>query len=116
MQSDSAAITHSEFVRAMTRILKSKGCTVWIGDSSGGAIAGIAPTAQAMVVSGYEMVAKEEGAIKNVFGCVPGLRKAMYHKIAPEKDDFGEILADIHQAAKFHLHTTLYFILYPIVM
>lgn len=44
------------------------------------------------------------GAIKNVFSCIPGLRKAMYHKIAPEKEDFGEILADIHHGAKFHLH------------
>ena len=28
--SDSAAITHCEFVRSITRILKKKGCTVWI--------------------------------------------------------------------------------------
>lgn len=154
--SDSAAITHCEFVRAITRILKDKGCIVWIGDSSGGAIAGIAPTAQGFKVSGLEQIAKEEGAIiknfdkegvceieptgkfkekmylakplfdadvvinlpklkthsatiytgavKNVFGCIPGLRKAMYHKIAPDKEDFGEILTDIHKAAKFDLH------------
>lgn len=154
--SESAAITHSEFVRALTRILKDKGCIVWVGDSSGGAIAGIAPTANSFIVAGHEKVAKEEGAIiknfdregvvevqprgkfkesmylakpifdadvvinlpklkthsatiytgaiKNVFGCIPGLRKAMYHKIAPDKEDFGEILADIHQAAKFDLH------------
>jgi len=154
--SDSAAVTHSEFVRALTRILIARGCTVWIGDSSGGAIAGIAPTAQSFKVAGYDKVAKEEGAIiknfdregvvevepkgkfkekmylakplfdadvvinlpklkthsatiytgavKNVFGCIPGLRKAMYHKIAPDKDDFGEILVDIHEGAKFDLH------------
>ncbi|HAS92042.1 MAG TPA: hypothetical protein DCS12_07370, partial [Clostridiales bacterium] len=154
--SDSAAITHSEFVRALTKILIKRGCTVWIGDSSGGAIAGISPTAQSLKVSGYEKVAKEEGAIiknfdregvievepkgkykekmylakplfdadvvinlpklkthsaniytgavKNVFGCVPGLRKAMYHKIAPAKDDFGEIIVDIHEDVKFDLH------------
>ncbi len=154
--SNSAAVTHSEFIRALIRIIKARGCTVWIGDSSGGAIAGIAPTSQSLVVSGYEKVAKEEGAliknfdkegvvevepkgkfkekmylakplfdadvvinlpklkthsatiytgaVKNVFGCIPGLRKAMYHKIAPEKEDFGEILTDIHQGAKFHLH------------
>ena len=154
--SDSASVTHSEFVRALTRILIARGCIVWIGDSSGGAIAGIAPTAQSFKVAGYEKVAKEEGAIiknfdkegvvevephgkfkekmylakplfdadvvinlpklkthsatiytgavKNVFGCIPGLRKAMYHKIAPDKEDFGEILADIHEAAKFDLH------------
>lgn len=154
--SESAGVTHSEFVRALTRILKMKDCTVWIGDSSGGAIAGIAPTAQSFKVAGYEKVAQEEGAIiknfdkegvvevepkgkykekmyiakpvfdadvvinlpklkthsatiytgavKNVFGCLPGLRKAMYHKIAPDKEDFGEILVDIHMAAKFDLH------------
>ena len=64
--SESGAITHSEFVRAMIRILKQLGCIVWVGDSSGGAIAGIAPTAQSFKVAGYEKVAKEEGAeIKN---------------------------------------------------
>lgn len=64
--SDSAAVTHSEFVRAVVRILKAKQCEVWIGDSSGGAIAGIAPTAQSFKVAGYERVAQEEGAlIKN---------------------------------------------------
>lgn len=44
--SETAAVTHSEFVRAVVRILKGLNCEVWIGDSSGGAIAGIAPTAQ----------------------------------------------------------------------
>jgi len=140
----------------LTRVLITRGCTVWIGDSSGGAIAGIAPTAQGFKVAGYDKVAIEEGAIiknfdregvievephgkfkekmylakplfdadvvinvpklkthsatiytgavKNVFGCIPGLRKAMYHKIAPDKEDFGEILADIHKGAKFDLH------------
>ena len=154
--SDSAAVTHSEFIRSLTRILKNMGCIVWIGDSSGGAIAGITPTAQSLKVAGYEKVAEEEGAIiknfdregvfevvpkgkfkdkmylakplidadvvinvpklkthsstiytgavKNVFGSIPGLRKAMYHKIAPDKEDFGEILTDIHEGAKFHLH------------
>ena len=154
--SDSAAVTHSEFIRSLTRILINMGCKVWIGDSSGGAIAGIAPTAESFNVAGYDKVAKEEGAViknfdkegvfevepkgkfkdkmylakplidadvvinvpklkthsstiytgavKNVFGCIPGLRKAMYHKIAPDKGDFGEILTDIHEGAKFDLH------------
>ncbi len=154
--SDTAAVTHSEFVRAITKILKGRGCIVWIGDSSGGAIAGIAPTAQSLKVSGYEKVAEEEGAliknfdkegvvevepkgkfkekmflakplfdadvvinlpklkthsanvytgaVKNLFGCIPGLRKATYHKVAPDKEDFGDIIADIHQATKFTLH------------
>jgi len=155
-KSESAAITHSEFVRALIRILKQRGCEVWIGDSSGGAIAGIAPTAKSLKVAGYEKVAEEEGAviknfdsegvvevipksknkekmylakpifdadvvinlpklkthsasiytgaIKNVFGCIPGLRKAKYHKAAPNPEDFGEILADIHQSTRINLH------------
>ena len=154
--SESAAITHSEFVRALTRILKDKGCQVWIGDSAGGAIAGIAPTGKSMKISGLEAVAAEEGAIiknfdsegvvtinpesgivkemhlakpmfdadvvinlpklkthsaaiftgavKNVFGCIPGLKKADFHKLAPDPKDFGEITADIHKACKIKLH------------
>lgn len=154
--SETAAVTHSEFVRAVVRVLKKFNCTVWIGDSSGGAIAGIAPTAQSMKVAGYEKVAEEEGAViknfdsegvvavkpkskpeeqmylakpifdadvvinlpklkthssgiftgavKNVFGCIPGLRKAKYHRMSPIPEDFGHTIADIHQAAKFSLH------------
>lgn len=154
--SESAAITHSEFVRALTRILKGKGCQVWIGDSSGGAIAGIAPTGGSLKISGLEAVAAEEGAViknfdsegvvainpesgivkdmyiakpmfeadvvinlpklkthsaaiytgavKNVFGCIPGLKKAEFHKLAPEPKHFGEVIADIHKACKIQLH------------
>jgi len=156
LPSDSAAVTHSEFVRALVRILKDRNCNVWIGDSSGGAIAGVAPTAQAFKVSGYVKVAEEEGAeiknfdregvvavrpesqceetmyiakpmldadvvinlpklkthsaqifsgaVKNVFGCIPGLRKARYHKMAPDSSSFGEIICDIHRATKIQLH------------
>ncbi|PKM97445.1 MAG: hypothetical protein CVU77_06005 [Elusimicrobia bacterium HGW-Elusimicrobia-1] len=35
------------------------------------------------------------GAIKNLYGCVPGLRKAHYHFMAVHPDDFAELLADI---------------------
>lgn len=153
---ETAAVTHPEFVRALTRILKEQGCTVWIGDSSGGSIAGIAPTAQSLVVSGLARVAKEEGAViknfdkegvvevtpasgrvsrmylarpmfdadfvinlpklkthsagiytgavKNLFGCIPGLRKAEYHRLAPDPKDLGQTIADIHQAVKVGLH------------
>jgi uncharacterized protein (DUF362 family)/NAD-dependent dihydropyrimidine dehydrogenase PreA subunit len=44
------------------------------------------------------------GAVKNVFGCIPGLRKAQYHKMAPNPEDFGQVIVDIHRGAKFHLH------------
>ena len=153
---ESASLTHFEFVRAIVRILRALECEVWIGDSSGGAIAGIAPTAQAFQVSGLAQMAKEEGAliknfdkegavevprvskqdetmflakplfdadviinlpkfkthsmgiytgaVKNVFGCLPGLRKAKYHRDSPAPEDFGAILADIHQALSIPLH------------
>lgn len=154
--SDSGAVTHCEFLRAMIRILKNLGCTVWVGDSSGGAIAGVAPTAKGFRTAGYEAVAAEEGAVirnfdregvvsavpesgcedsmylakplfdaevvinlpklkthsaqifsgavKNVFGCIPGLQKAHYHKIAPVPADFGQIICDIHKAVPIRLH------------
>lgn len=154
--SETAAVTHSEFVRAVVRILKEKQCEVWIGDSSGGAIAGIAPTAQSFKVAGYERVAQGEGAliknfdregvvsvvpesgceeamhiakpmfdadvvinlpklkthsaqifsgaVKNVFGCIPGLKKAKYHKMAPDCSDFGQIICDIHKGTNIRLH------------
>jgi len=154
--SESAAITHRELVRALIRILKQKGCIVWVGDSAGGAIAGIAPTTQSLEVSGLKKVAEEEvaeiknfdkegtvdigeghhvidrlylakpmfdadfiinlpklkthsgciytGAVKNVFGCIQGLRKAEYHKAAPNPKDFGDILVDIHEATRIGLH------------
>ena len=153
---ESAAVTHCEFVRALGRILKARGCEVWIGDSAGGAIAGIAPTARAMDVAGYSAVAAQEGftvknferegsrqvspadapqrvyrlaapvfqadlvinlpklkthsastftgATKNLFGCVPGLKKAEYHRIAPNTRDFGAIIADINSCVKPALH------------
>ncbi|MDD4767554.1 MAG: DUF362 domain-containing protein [Desulfotomaculaceae bacterium] len=153
---DSAAVTHCEFVRALTQILQDKGCIVWIGDSSGGAIAGIAPTASGFKVSGLEQVAEDEGAViknfdregvvevktdngktehmylakpmfeadfvinlpklkthsagiytgavKNLFGCIPGLRKADYHRQAPDSKDLGMIIADIHKSVSVGLH------------
>ncbi|WP_291635229.1 DUF362 domain-containing protein [Clostridium sp.] len=154
--SETAAITHSEFVRAITKILNKMECTVWIGDSSGGAIAGIAPTAQSFEVSGLNKVAMDEsaeiknfdregvrecsitsdygdklylakpvfdadlvinlpkfkthtagiytGAVKNVFGFIPGLKKAQYHKLLPDPKNFGIMLADIHENSKIALH------------
>jgi len=151
---ETAAITHPEFVRALVRILHGLGAEVWIGDSSGGAIAGIAPTARSMKVSGLEQVAQDKGAaiknfdkegvvevttasgakmhlakpmfeadfvinlpkfkthsagiytgaVKNLFGCIPGLKKADYHRMAPDPRYFGEIISDIHKGVKVGLH------------
>lgn len=149
VSSETAAVTHCEFVRAVTRIVKQHGCSVWIGDSAGGAIAGRAQTPKALTVSGMAAVAEEEGAIiknfdkegvvevkstsgsmylakpvfdadlvinlpklkthmaatytgavKNLFGCVPGQKKAEYHKTAPSTEDFGQIICDINKAVK----------------
>jgi uncharacterized protein (DUF362 family)/NAD-dependent dihydropyrimidine dehydrogenase PreA subunit len=44
------------------------------------------------------------GATKNLFGCVPGLRKAEYHRIAPNTRDFGAVIADINSCVKPALH------------
>ncbi|MGE5553388.1 MAG: DUF362 domain-containing protein [Betaproteobacteria bacterium] len=154
---EQAACTHPEVLRALIRSLKAQGCEVAVGDSAGGAIAGIAPTAQALQVSGWAQVCAEEGAtlvnfdregalavpsrtgrmakefhlarpvveadvvinvpklkthsnggytgaVKNTFGCIPGLRKAEYHRIAPELADFAELIADIHLAARVTLN------------
>ena len=144
---ESAAVTHLEFVRAVIRLLKPLGCTVWVGDSTGGAIGGRAQTGRAFEVSGMARMAKEEGAIvknfdregvvevtaadgapmylakpafdadlvinlpklkshvmtvytgavKNLFGCVPGLAKAGYHQKGQSARAFGETLCEINR-------------------
>ena len=40
------------------------------------------------------------GAVKNLFGFIPGGRKQMYHLIAPSKKRFAELLVDIYQIIK----------------
>jgi uncharacterized protein (DUF362 family)/NAD-dependent dihydropyrimidine dehydrogenase PreA subunit len=40
------------------------------------------------------------GAIKNFFGCVPGIRKVKYHAQAIHPDDFSEMLVDILSIVK----------------
>ncbi|MFQ3675632.1 MAG: DUF362 domain-containing protein [Endomicrobiia bacterium] len=40
------------------------------------------------------------GAIKNLFGCVPGLRKSTYHKQAIHPDNFSQLLVDICSIVK----------------
>jgi len=147
MPPESAAVTHPALVRAMTRLLKALGCTVWVGDSSGGAIGGRAQTGRSLDVSGIARAAEEEGAVvknfdregvvevtsasggkmflarpvfcadavinlpklkthmaalytgavKNLFGCVPGLAKADYHRQAQSAREFGEVLCEINK-------------------
>ena len=40
------------------------------------------------------------GAIKNMFGIVPGVRKGEFHKEAPKVKEFSEILVDIFETVK----------------
>ncbi len=39
------------------------------------------------------------GAVKNMFGCVPGLGKAGWHKEHPKPDEFAEVLVDVFTLA-----------------
>lgn len=40
------------------------------------------------------------GAVKNLFGCIPGLEKAQYHLKVPDRDDFASMLVDLMLACK----------------
>ncbi len=40
------------------------------------------------------------GAVKNLFGCIPGLEKAEYHIKVPARDDFADMLLDLMLACK----------------
>ncbi len=44
------------------------------------------------------------GAVKNLFGCVPGLQKAEFHMRFPEKEAFGQMLVDLCEQVKPGLH------------
>ena len=47
------------------------------------------------------------GCIKNMFGIVPGLRKAEYHKLAPFPDEFGHLLGEIYILIKDKIRLNL---------
>ena len=40
------------------------------------------------------------GAVKNQFGCIPGLEKAQYHVKVPDRDDFASMLVDLMLVTK----------------
>ncbi len=44
------------------------------------------------------------GAIKNMFGTIPGFKKSEYHKQAPKIEGFSEIIVDIFSAVKPQLN------------
>ncbi|MGB2980988.1 MAG: DUF362 domain-containing protein, partial [Candidatus Zixiibacteriota bacterium] len=43
------------------------------------------------------------GAVKNMFGSIPGFRKAVYHKEAPKPKDFAKVIVDIFSLTKPHV-------------
>ncbi|MCL2144331.1 MAG: DUF362 domain-containing protein [Endomicrobia bacterium] len=45
--------------------------------------------------------------IKNLYGCIPGLRKVEYHKLASKNEDFGHLLANIYLFLKNKIRFTL---------
>ncbi len=47
---------------------------------------------------------KYTGAVKNMFGCVPGGGKSRKHALAPNEDMFGHLLLDIYQNVKPQLN------------
>jgi uncharacterized protein (DUF362 family)/Pyruvate/2-oxoacid:ferredoxin oxidoreductase delta subunit len=44
------------------------------------------------------------GAVKNMYGVIPGMKKSMYHKQAPKPWDFSRLIADIYALSKPHLN------------
>lgn len=43
------------------------------------------------------------GAVKNMYGTIPGFRKAEYHRMAPKPTDFAEVLVDIFARSRTKL-------------
>lgn len=43
-------------------------------------------------------------AVKNLFGCIPGLEKAELHMRFPQKEDFGNMLVDLCETVRPQLH------------
>jgi len=50
------------------------------------------------------MLTRFTGAVKNMFGCVPGGGKSKKHAIAPNEDMFCNLLLDIYQNIRPHLN------------
>lgn len=145
---EAAVTTHPCVIKAVVAEVKRAGGVPVIGDSSGGMIAGQAPTRQVFEVTGIARAAAESGAelvnfdvagvvavkirgqrellyiarpvlnadvvislpklkthsaavftgaVKNMFGCVPGHKKSEYHKAAPKLKDFSRLLVDIYE-------------------
>ncbi len=44
------------------------------------------------------------GAVKNLFGCVPGMQKAEFHMRFPARENFGQMLVDLCECVKADIH------------
>ena len=44
------------------------------------------------------------GGVKNLLGCVPGMKKAEFHMRFPQKEHFGQMLVDLCECVKPQLH------------
>ncbi|HUX37362.1 MAG TPA: DUF362 domain-containing protein [Rectinemataceae bacterium] len=42
------------------------------------------------------------GAMKNLFGCVPGLQKSQFHLRFPDRERFGQMITDLNLALRSH--------------
>ncbi len=143
---DRGITTHPSMVKALVKIIQSRGAEVTIGDSPAGITRPIEeywkktgmlhvaeetgaqlvkfeksgviervvrgksyfiakPLASADVIINMcklktHSLTLYTGAIKNMFGVIPGVKKGEFHKIAPKVKDFSEIIVDIFEAAK----------------
>lgn len=148
---EAAVTTHPAVIKAVVKLVREAGGVPWVGDSSGGMVAGQAPTRQTFEVSGIAKAAQEAGAellnfdvtgvipvsiqgtvkvlhlakpaveadviitlpklkthsaaiytgaVKNMYGCIPGQKKADYHRLFPKLKDFSRLLVDLYQAVR----------------
>ncbi|MHB9093121.1 MAG: DUF362 domain-containing protein [Eubacteriales bacterium] len=148
---EAAVTTHPCMIKAVAGEVRRVGGIPMVGDSSGGMVAGQAPTRQTFMMAGIAKAAEESdaelvnfdisgvtavsgsgpiktlhiarpvleadvvismpklkthsatvftGAVKNMFGSIPGHRKSEYHRMAPRLKDFAEVLVDIFAATK----------------
>lgn len=148
---EQAVTTHPAMIKAVVREVRRVGGVALVGDSSGGMMAGQAPTRQTFEMAGIAKAAEESGAelvnfdtagvlavesggpvktlhmarpvmeadvvislpklkthsaavftgaVKNMYGSIPGHRKAEYHRMVPRLRDFAGLLVDIYAAVK----------------
>lgn len=143
--------THPEVAAAVGLLLAARGCSVFLGDSPGGAVKGVerywrncgylevcretgiglvnfesSGSRKVMVrgreydvalpiLDGFDLkvnlckfkthsYCRVTNAVKNSFGIVPGLGKALLHTRSPRPKDLAVNIVDLYEAAGFGLH------------